>query len=512
MTSFGLLHLSDLHLGNPEREAYAAQDQERFLQDLQKAHELAGPFDLVVISGDLTDSGTPEQFTQVEDFVQKLWDRLGELGSQPKLLTVPGDRDVQLPSDTDIEVLALEGWQNTRISEVFWSDATHASRKKVTEVFGPYQSWSATGEQPRGLARTEGLLPGDWSAFLNKDGVQLGLVGLNTSFLHLWAEQRFPMEVDPRQLNKVCNPDPPAWLAKQDLALLITHDPQSGLSERAQRAYKEFIYPPDQFALHLFGRSNEPPKLEKLGGAGSRCYLPGLSLFGRESASRFGYRVVRIEVAPEEVRFRVHTRIAEKNQNAGHTRFVPELEVWKESIRRVPRNAAPVLPAAPAPILDEVLKILACIDKPEPLCQALQALGQAPPTQLEALRRALAVKLIQPQEVSLASIREAVQALTPLQRPLKEQFLRLLELVTPFRWVPAQAAQMLSDVTQRALEQRAVGLNAEDPGFTGRMYACRANPGDTPHWDLILLSKLYEGSFRGDPAPDLRVPEVSLPS
>ncbi|WP_224363652.1 metallophosphoesterase [Hyalangium versicolor] len=496
MTSFGLLHLSDLHLGNPEREPYSAQDQARFLEDLQKAHELVGLFDLVVISGNLTDSGTPEQFARVEGFVQKLWERLGELGSQPKLLTVPGERDVQLPSETDTEVLALAAWEsNSKISEVFWSQDAHAMRKKVTEVFAPYQSWRATGERPRGLSPTEGLLPGDCSAFLKKGDVQLGLVGLNTSFLQLWAEQRFRMEVDLRQLNAVCSPDPPAWFEKQDLTLLITHGAQSLLSKRALSAYKEFIYPPDRFALHLFGRSDELPRLERLSGAGSRCFLPGLSLFGRGGASRVGYQVARIEVAPTEVRFQVHTRLAQKNLNAGYTRFVLEPEVWKESIPRVPRNAAPVLPATPEPILDEVLKILASIDRPEPLCQALQALGQAPPAQQEALRRALAMKLLQPQEASLASIKEAFQALSPLQRVLREQFLRLLKLITPFRWVPAKAARMLADVTQRALEQRVVGLNAEDPDFTGRMYACRANPDDTPHWDLILLSKLYEGSF-----------------
>ncbi|WP_224247427.1 metallophosphoesterase [Hyalangium gracile] len=497
MTTFGLLHLSDLHLGNLEREPYAAQEQALFLQDLEKAHELAGPFDLVVISGDLTDSGTPEQFQRVEGFVQKLWNRLKELGSHdPKLLTVPGNHDVQLPSEEDSDMVLLEMWpKSPKISDLFWRQAASPIRKKVTEAFGSYQSWLTNSEQSRKLSCTEGLLPGDCSAHLEKDGVRLGLVGLNSSFLHLWEEQPFEMEVDLRQLNAVCNPDLPAWLKKQDLTLLITHHSQSSLSERAQRVYKESIYPPDRFVLHLFGSSSEGPQSVREGGAGSRCYLPGLSLFGRENLMDFGYRVARLKVGSDKVTFQVHTRIAQRNQNAGYTRFVAEPEVWNDSMPRTSRNAAPVLPIAPESILDKVMKILERIDKPELLCQALQTLGQAPPAQLEAVRRALAEKLLQPQEVSLASLKEAFRALAPLLPLLSDKALELLGLVTPFRWVPAQAGQMLSEVTQRAPEQRAVGLNAVHLDFTGRMYARRANPSNAPHWDLIPLSKLYEGSF-----------------
>ncbi|MDM4721536.1 metallophosphoesterase [Micromonospora sp. WMMA1363] len=76
-----LAHLSDLHLdGSPER-AGRARRVVSYLCDL------AGPLDAVVITGDLADSGTAAEYTQVSDVLRPLHDRF-------PVLMCPGNHDV----------------------------------------------------------------------------------------------------------------------------------------------------------------------------------------------------------------------------------------------------------------------------------------------------------------------------------------------------------------------------------------------------------------------------------
>jgi 3',5'-cyclic AMP phosphodiesterase CpdA len=89
MRSIGLLHLSNLHLsvdGNDEALAY-----EGLVGDLTRLHSQLGPWDLIVISGDLTRTGVSAEFARVRSMLDHLWSTLERLGSWPVLLVVPGN-------------------------------------------------------------------------------------------------------------------------------------------------------------------------------------------------------------------------------------------------------------------------------------------------------------------------------------------------------------------------------------------------------------------------------------
>ncbi|HEY0094860.1 MAG TPA: hypothetical protein VGB96_11065, partial [Archangium sp.] len=62
MARLGWLHLSDLHMGVRSSRLLLPKYREAFEQDLRSMHARSGPWDLVIISGDLTSEGSAKEF------------------------------------------------------------------------------------------------------------------------------------------------------------------------------------------------------------------------------------------------------------------------------------------------------------------------------------------------------------------------------------------------------------------------------------------------------------------
>ncbi|WNG17700.1 hypothetical protein [Cystobacter fuscus] len=508
MAFINCLHLTDLRLGNPAQCSFAPHHHSIFYADIEALHRKAGPFDLVLISGNLTDSGTEKQFELVTKFVEALWARLEKLGSKPKLLTVPGERDLLLPRDDDSGVLALTSWhQSSRVREAFWKSKSPL-RKKVANAFAPYTRWLEKCKQASTISRSTGLIPGDFSATVEANGLKLGVISLNSGFLGV--AQHKELELDVLQLNEVCSNDPPGWLEKRDLNLLITPHSCARLHSRSSSHFHEFIYPPGRFVLYLFGDAKEKPRFEEVGGAEMRRYVPGLSLFGCQpidGVCHFGYEALRIELDQGVCNLQIWPRLAQQNEVAQYTRFVPNNitwrlneERWSESFTLSRRNITHIQPALVPPlVLRQVIEELEHIKDPAPLKKALQELDAQLPTDqhLTDLAQALAHHLLTPPAFTSESMKSMAQAIRWLGPHLgRERAIRLLELITPFRWVHPDASQKLVDVTQRSPLERVAGINGEKLDFTGRYYVCRAQfEEEKLPWIRVSLSKLTEYSF-----------------
>src|SRR4051812_1845924 len=100
MRSFNWLHFTDLHFGVPGQASLWPNVREVFWNDLAVLHEKSGPWDAVLFTGDLVQSGSEAEFRSLEDKVLgPLWDYLGTLGTKdPVLLTVPGNHDLARPA------------------------------------------------------------------------------------------------------------------------------------------------------------------------------------------------------------------------------------------------------------------------------------------------------------------------------------------------------------------------------------------------------------------------------
>lgn len=343
MKSFNWLHLTDLHFGLGGQVSLWPNVREEFFNDLEKLHKMSGPWDAVLFSGDLVQSGSKAEFAELEDkMLGPLWNHFSKLGTKdPVLLTVPGNHDLVRP-DTQKPTAALrfmlEANKFSEIAHEFWSDQGCEYREIVSAAFENYEEWSKKNTRNKGVLISPGELPGDFCASLNiqkGDGepVKIGIAGINTTFLQIAQGDYFQkLVLDPRQLHQACGGDLPTWTKKHDACILMTHQGPNWLNPNsATEAYME-INPAGRFAVHLFGHMHETIMRSTATGGGKVVrQWQGNSLFGLEKFGeppqtedrRHGYGAGRIEFDSEGATICHWPRLAIKDLVNGW-RFSPD--------------------------------------------------------------------------------------------------------------------------------------------------------------------------------------------
>jgi Calcineurin-like phosphoesterase len=331
-THFGWLHLTDLHVGMSGQKWLWPNIREEFFSDLERLHRKCGPWDFVLFTGDFVQRGGADEFQKLNELLGEIWGRLRALGSNPCLLGVPGNHDLVRPRPDDPAVTALRtGWGDPHLQQLFWGKEKSAYRRLVQKAFKNYVAWWDSHALPR-LDPHKGLLAGDFSVTLEKGGVKLGVVGLNTTFLQLeGGEYEGRLAVSPQQFHLACGGDGAAWVRRHQVCLLLTHQPPDWLAEESRRQLYGEIAVPGRFAAHLFGHMHEAAaRTLALGGAQGRREWQGGSLFGLEgwgdSGDKkriHGYSAGRVELTGEGGSIRIWPRKAEQQQ-ALHRRIVPD--------------------------------------------------------------------------------------------------------------------------------------------------------------------------------------------
>lgn len=108
MSRFSWLHLTDLHFGQSGQGHLLHNVKERFFEDLKTLHGRTGPWDVVLFSGDFVQRGSQREFDRLEaEVLGPLWAKMKELGSEPKLLGVPGNHDLERPKKLNKPPAAL---------------------------------------------------------------------------------------------------------------------------------------------------------------------------------------------------------------------------------------------------------------------------------------------------------------------------------------------------------------------------------------------------------------------
>jgi len=341
MKSFNWLHLTDLHFGLHGQASLWPNVREVFWNDLEELHEKSGPWHAVLFTGDLVQSGSEAEFTELEDKVLgPLWAHLDKLGTKdPVLLAVPGNHDLVRPESKKPKAALRFMLQKNRFGEIaeeFWSDPSCEYREIVSAAFANYQAWSKKNVHNKGVTLALGELPGDFTASLNVqtgDGpLKIGIAGINTTFLQIAnGDYTQCLVLDQRQLHKACGGDLPAWTKAHDACILMTHqgpdwfDPNS-----ATEAYTE-VNPAGRFAVHLFGHMHESTLRSTANGGGKVVrQWQGSSLFGLEKFGeppqtdrRHGYGAGRIEFDNDGATICHWPRSATKDAVNGW-RFIPD--------------------------------------------------------------------------------------------------------------------------------------------------------------------------------------------
>ncbi len=335
--AFSWLHLTDFHYGLKDQGYLWPNLRGPFLDDLEKVHELTGPWQAVLFTGDFVQAGKPEEFAKMQaEVLDRLWSKLREFGSgDAVLLAVPGNHDLSRPDPKDDDpavdmLLQRDGFP--RIAEKFWSNPTGAYRKAINQAFAAYAEWwkSTPQRPPTGLV--EGLLPGDFAYTLEVCGRKIGFAGLNTTFLQLQGgDYQGRLEWNAQQLHAVCGGAVDDWLKAHDGCLLLTHQGPDWLTVEARKHGESEIAPPGRFAAHLFGHMHEVSlRFTSHAGSARVHHCQGCSLFGMENFGEppklqrsHGYAVGRIEFSNGRAEIRHWPRVA-TNRGGGGWRYIPD--------------------------------------------------------------------------------------------------------------------------------------------------------------------------------------------
>jgi hypothetical protein len=337
--AFSWLHLTDFHYGLNGQDCLWPNLREPFLESLEALDVLCGPWQAVLFTGDLVQSGESAQFARMQaEVLDPLWQKLTSLGSGDAVfLAVPGNHDLYRPrpelpdfDDPAMETLLRQGGFDS-IEAKFWQQPAGTYRRAINDAFAAYTEWwEKAPRRPTDLRG--GALPGDFSATILCSGRRVGIVGLNTTFLQL-ARGNYEGRLvwDARQLHALCDSGVDRWTKQHDVRLLLTHQGPNWLTPEGRKHGEAEIAPAGRFAVHLFGHQHESSihYIRKGGSTRATRLCQGCSVFGMEKFGEppqvqrsHGYAAGRIEFGAEQTILRFWPRIA--TSNTGRWRFVPD--------------------------------------------------------------------------------------------------------------------------------------------------------------------------------------------
>lgn len=333
---FKWLHLTDLHVGQYSMNWLWPNLKSAFIADLERMYKNTGGFDALIFSGDLTQKGSSAEYDTLTSLLLELYENLDKWGGIPLFFPVPGNHDLVRPDMSDPESLLIKRWwEEPAVSKKFWQDDNNRYRKHIEKTFENYTNW--LNDLPsRGIktpVMTAGILPGDRSTKIKLDGLSVGIVGLNSTFLQIDGEEfEGKLAMDVRQLLAVTDDNPSAWCAENDINFLVTHHPPAWLEPQTRHAFLQEISPPNRFTAHLYGHMHEAGSTTlSIGGGPSRKSIQGPSIFGLEflkdetSKRLHGYSAGVISIDADTANWRLWPR-KDHVRSDGARRFIPDYE------------------------------------------------------------------------------------------------------------------------------------------------------------------------------------------
>ena len=298
-----------------------------FFEDLERISQKCGRWDFIMFSGDLVQKGDPKEYVKLNETLKRLYERLHSLGSDPVLLVVPGNHDLKRPASSDENVQKLQRFhQDMAVSNEFWGNSGSPLRHLVKNAFAPFVRWYKNHPFAKPAKFTQGILPGDFSATIEKRDIRIGIVGLNSAFLQLQeGDYRGKLALSTNQLISVCGEHFTDWFDKHTVCFLMTHHPPSWLAHNSREVLHNDIALPGRFVAHLCGHLHEPCQETIVTGGdpeARRCWqgraLFGLEFYGdtgQQYERSHGYSAGMVDVDNEGGAVRLWPRQANKLQS-----------------------------------------------------------------------------------------------------------------------------------------------------------------------------------------------------
>lgn len=275
------LHISDLQL----HQKGDSRLREAFLSDLQRTLEReALSTDLVLITGDLAAHGEPEQYAQVDRFLDALCETLaGHNGVVPIVMAVPGNHDLTRRNARTLRRYDRTDPHVEELWELLWSEKDTSF---IEPLFRAYLDWARrriwsqtpdlAGMKP-GVCylrdRFDSYFPGDGAMVVEKDDLRAVVVGLNTAWTSFRGGDTGELAIE--QFDAALAGLDPSSIGAHTGVLLTHHGPEA-LSSEAREQLEGLHLRDAGIAVHLHGHA----QAAGLVAMGKRLRIAGVPLFG----------------------------------------------------------------------------------------------------------------------------------------------------------------------------------------------------------------------------------------
>lgn len=284
MGDIKFLHLTDLHLGDKCQKGLFSQAKKVIFEDIEYLLQKMGGIDVVFFSGDFVQKGTKEEFELFEAFLQDLWALFKKSDQNPLLFHVPGNHDVERISDKNnpTQKIMLNWVKEDIKNDYFWT-SPNLYHDFIQERFLNYSEWAASTSIPNVIEK-KGFIAGDFYSSVKVGDIQLGVIGLNSTFLQLeGGDFRKKLGIYNQQMSYMFGEHYFEWLQNQNLVILMTHQAPDWYEDAAANDYLKEIYAQGCFAEHLCGHMHEPTfESSSVNGFPARHIFLSPSLFGLE--------------------------------------------------------------------------------------------------------------------------------------------------------------------------------------------------------------------------------------
>lgn len=289
--TFRFLHITDRHCGAREHEIHWDQQKEIFFQDLKRCLR-DQPLNAVFFTGDVANRAEPREYEEATENLKELYEHLASLPGQKKtpiyLIVVPGNHDVMRPpnpkritakeikgselielksakdieDDKKLRALIEEAQKlrgNRHVQFEFFRSTHVPLRRKVRDWFMNFSDWHKhihenTGfSQPEIVSKPNNALPGEALYTIPFAPYQIGIVGLNSAFLHFYDCGQNEILITKRQIENVIKIDFDDWKKHHQIRILLTHHPIDWVHEQM----KTQTITSKQFHIHLSGHVHE---------------------------------------------------------------------------------------------------------------------------------------------------------------------------------------------------------------------------------------------------------------
>ncbi|RXU69790.1 hypothetical protein CW358_03755 [Pseudomonas protegens] len=289
MSSINFLHISDLHVGLNGASYLWPLIREEFFKDLRQHLRAQGAIDFVIFSGDLTQSGSSQEFQLAVKELERLWNVFRSEDCNPQLFIIPGNHDVARPTDPTANVLTAVGSvrQRPALLPVLMTENEKDIRQELLEAHAGYMDFLDNLSQvgiPLAI-QNHGGIPGDCVGIIEKDEFRVGLIGLNSTWSQLEGGDFFEkIDIYPRQLTDAIDGDVADWLGVNHYNFLVTHHPREWFNKDALRDFESNIDGLGRFDGHFFGHMHKNVNSSMgMGGTARKRRFQAASLFGLES-------------------------------------------------------------------------------------------------------------------------------------------------------------------------------------------------------------------------------------